>query len=106
MRGIFGQPLDGGDQLTLGSGDRIRTGANWFSVDVYGASAALGDTAGKLSAFQVEDVPNYPEQGHFRFDIHLINTIVDVQFHNGFPQDRGDTLLQSPSELKIYGTVD
>ncbi len=85
MRGICGQPLDGGDQFALGCEDRIRTGANWLSVDVNGTGTALGDTAGKLGAFQVEDVL-ITQSKAFPVRHPLISTVVDVQFHNGFPE--------------------
>ncbi len=75
------QPLDGGDFRALDGGYRQHAGPGGHASDVHGTGAALGNAAAVLGALEVEDVPQHPQEGHVRGDVH----------GGGFPIDgKGD----------------
>src|SRR5712691_3170452 len=87
MLAVGREPLDGGDLFSFDGTDRHRAGSHGLSVDVHGASAALGDAAAELRSCQSDLLPQDPEKRGIAFDIELMRGPVDIDVdHDVLPR--------------------
>jgi len=77
MRAVGREALDGDDLCPFDATDRHRAGAHSLSIDVHGASAALGDAAAEFRACQSDLFPQHPEKRSIALDIDLMPGAVD-----------------------------
>ena len=78
MHAVGRKPLDGCDLGPFDATDRHRAGACSLSVDVHGASAALGDAAAEFRSCQSDLLPQDPEKRSVALDIELMRGSIDV----------------------------
>ena len=73
------EPLDGGDLHPAHGGDGRHARTHGDTVEVDGARAALADAAAVFRAFEVEQVPQNPEQRRVGRRLDRAGPAVDVQ---------------------------
>jgi hypothetical protein len=74
---VFAQPFNGSDLVGAHSGDRIGAGADSMVIHQHSAGAALGNTATKLGAYQVQFIAQNPQKRRIGQNIYGKFFIVD-----------------------------
>jgi len=76
---VFAHMFDGGDFLAGCRGNWGHARAYGLAVEVYGAGTALCHAAAELSAGQVGDIAQGPQDGHVIGGVELFVFAVDIQ---------------------------